>query len=83
MRDINDLKRPTIADRMKCNDIAKVTINQATGEMSVTNTFAALVAWACVGLECKAEELDGFSDEQIKDIAERTKELASVPLGKV
>lgn len=81
MRDKNNLKRPTIADRIRCNDIGVVTVNR-DGSMTVKNAYAALVEWACVGLECSVEELEKFADDEIRDIAERTKAMADLPLGK-
>jgi len=81
MRERNNLKRPTISDRIRCNDIAEIHVGKS-GDMVLKNTFAALVEWAKVGLECSEAELDGFSDDEIKAIAEETKALAEIPLGK-
>ena len=82
MRDVNDLKRPTIADRVKCNDISRVNVRK-DGSMFIEHGYAELVAWACVGLECAEAELEKFSDNEIADIGTRTKELANVPFERV
>lgn len=83
MRERDNLKRPTISEREKINNIPVISVNNATGEMTVKNTFSALVAWACAGLECSKEELgEKYSDNEIKEIGEEVQKLATVPFNK-
>lgn len=83
MRERDNLKRPTIADRERINNMTVISINQQNGEMTVKNTFSALVAWACAGLECSKEELgEKYGDSEIKEIGEEVQRLASVPFKK-
>ena len=80
MREKDNLKRPSMADRERINNIPVIAVNNATGEMTVKNTFSALVAWACAGLECTKEELgEKYSDSEIKEIGEEVQRLATVP----
>ena len=83
MRERDNLKKPTMGEREKINNIPIISVNNATGEMSVKNTFSALVAWACAGLDCTKEELgEKYSDFEIKEIGEEVQKLATVPFKK-
>ena len=81
MRSKDNLKKPTIADRIKCNDIAEVVMHP-DGSMTVRHTFRALVEWAKVGLEATDDDLSTLSDAEIKEIGEKVKAMSEVPLGK-
>ena len=70
-----DLKRPTIEDRIRCNDITEVIVSD--GKATIRRSFAALVEWCKAGL---GQEFDfnTLNDNEIAEIAERVKTLASL-----
>ena len=73
---MKNLKKPSISDRIRINDIAEVSWKD--GEMIIKNSFRALAEWAAAGLECTIAELEKYSDEEIKEIGAEVKELATL-----
>ena len=73
---MKELKKPSISDRIRINDIAEVSFKD--GEMVIKNSFRALAEWAMAGLECTESELEEYSDLEIKEIGEKVKDLASI-----
>lgn len=73
------LKKPTMADRIRINNIGAVEVDQKTGKLSVVNSFEKLVEYARVGLGLKdAEALNEYTDEEITEIAQAVQELINV-----
>ena len=73
MRERTDLKKPTIADRRRCNNLLQIK------DGTVLNLFDVLAEWAMAGLECTEEELfNNYSDNDIQEIGIAVKELANV-----
>ena len=71
-----DLARPTIAQRRACHDLADVTYKD--GGVTVKRSFSTNIAWCCVGLGVKEEQLDELSDADITEISAKVQELANL-----
>lgn len=72
-----EIKRPSVADRIKCGDIATVSVDK-DGAMHVENNKRALFEWASAGLGKPLDYLDDFSDNEVSEIGLKVKELAEL-----
>jgi len=69
-----ELKMPTIAQRITCNDTK--TIVQTAGGLTIEHAYESIVLWAAVGLGFSdIERLAGYTDNEIREVAEATQEL--------
>lgn len=76
-----ELRKPTMADRIRINNIGRVELDQKNNRLTVTRGYEQTVEWARVGLGLKLEDiekLNEYTDEEIAEIAEHTKELINV-----
>lgn len=74
-----ELKKPTMADRIRINNIGRVELDQKNDRLTVTRGYEQTVEWALVGLGLNdIEKLNEYTDEEIAEIAAQTKELINV-----
>ena len=73
-----ELKKPSIEERIKCNDAKQVSLNNETGEIMFKQSFKALCLWACAGLGCSLSDLSDYSDAEIAEIGKEVEAMASL-----
>ena len=71
------LHKVTIGDRIRCNDIAVIEY-KPDGSMVIRDNFRALVEWAKAGARLTDDQLDSYTDDEIKEIGKAAKDSAGL-----
>ncbi len=75
-----EIKPVSMPERVRINDIAQIELNQVTGGMRITNSFAALYEWTKAGLGLTDDQIGvQYSDDDIKEIGAFVKNKVGNP----